>query len=295
MLISENFGEILEPGLRKVFVDQFKQMTSQIPVLFNVQDSDKAVEHDLEMGDISDFEQFTGTVSYTDTKQGWKTNYEHQEYVKGIKIQRKLVEDDQYNVIKRQPQMLGTAAFRRRESDAASVFNNAFNSSVVGGDGVSLCNSAHLNIDSTVSQSNAGTTALSPTSVEATRRLMVKFRTNAGNPFQVDPDLLIVPLELEQTAYEIVNSKGKVDTAQNNVNFHQGKYKVVVWKNWLTSSTRWWMTDSVMMKMYLNWFDRVATQFVKDSDFETFVAKYAGYMRYSYGWSDWRFVYGHNA
>lgn len=92
MLISENFGEILEPGLRKVFVDQFKQMTSQLPVLFNMQDSDKAVEHDLEMGDISDFEQFTGTVSYTDTKQGWKTNYEHQEYVKGIKIQRKLVD-----------------------------------------------------------------------------------------------------------------------------------------------------------------------------------------------------------
>ena len=43
MLISENFGELLEPGLRKVFVDQFKQMTSMLDVVFNMQNSDKAV------------------------------------------------------------------------------------------------------------------------------------------------------------------------------------------------------------------------------------------------------------
>lgn len=94
MLISENFGNLLEPGLRTVFADVFNRQTSNLPILFNMQDSEKAVEHDLEMGDIADFEQFTGTIAYDDIKEGYKTNYEHQEYAKGIKIERKLVKDD---------------------------------------------------------------------------------------------------------------------------------------------------------------------------------------------------------
>lgn len=294
MLISENFADLLEPGLRTVFADVFNRQTSNLPVLFNMQDSEKAVEHDLEMGDIADFEPFTGSIAYDDIKEGYKTNYEHTEYAKGLKIERKLVQDDMYSVINKRPAALSLAAFRRREADGASVFNNSFNSGYTGGDALSLCNSAHTSNVGGTTQSNTGTTALSPTAVETVRRAMVKFKTNRDNNFTVEPDMLIVPVDLDQTAYEIINSKGKVDTAQNNVNFHFGKYKLVVWPNYLTSTTRWWMVDSQMMKMFLLWFDREPVQFFRDSDFETLVAKFAGYMRYSFGWSDWRWVFGNN-
>lgn len=294
MLVSENFADLLEPGLRHVFADWFNQQNSQLDTLFSMKTSEKAVEHDLEMGDIADFEPFTGTVPYTDIKQGYKTNYEHQEFAKGIKIERKLVKDDLYSQIQRRPAALGLAASRRREKDGASVFNNAFNSAVTGGDSLPLCSTAHTSAVGGTNQSNSGTTAMSPTAVEATRRLMVKFKTNTDGEFSVTPDLLLVPVDLEQTAYEIINSKGKVDTAQNNANFHYGKYKLVVWPNFLTSSTRWFMIDSQLMKMFLLWFDREEVQFFRDSDFETLVAKFAGYMRYSFGWSDWRWVYGQN-
>lgn len=294
MLVSENFADLLEPGLRTIFSDAFNKHESQLPVLFNMQDSEKAVEHDLEMGDIADFEQFTGTIAYDDQKQGYKTNYEHTEYARGFKVERKLVKDDLYSQINRKPQGLGLSAARKREIDGAGVFNNSFNSGYTGGDALSLCNSAHTSNVGGATQSNTGTSSMSPTNVEATRRLMVKFKSNRDNTIQVMPDLLLVPLELEQTAYEIINSKGKVDTANNNVNFHFGKYKLVVWPNYLTSSTRWWMIDSQLMKMFLLWFDREPVQFFKDSDFETLAAKFAGYMRYSRGWSDWRWVYGQN-
>ena len=294
MLVSENWAELLEPGLREIYADVFNRQESMLDVLFNMKSSEKAVEHDLEMGDIEDFEPFAGTIPYDDLKQGYKTNYEHTEYAKGIKIERKLVKDDLYSQINRRPQQLGLGAARRRESDGASVFNNAFSSGFVGGDGVSLCNAAHPSNVGGSNQSNTGTSAMTPTSVEATRRLMIKFKSNRDNTIQVSPDLLLVPTELDQTAYEIINSKGKVDSANNNVNFHFGKYKLVVWNNWLSSSTRWWMIDSQLMKMFLMWFDREDVQFFKDSDFETLVAKFAGYMRYSRGWSDWRWVYGQN-
>ena len=297
MYNSASYADLLEPGLRKVFADVFyqEQQQSIASILFNVSESRKAQEHDLEMGDVADFSPFTGTVSYDDTGEGYKTNYVHQEFTKGMKVERKLVDDDLYNVIARKPQQLGLAAFRKRETDAASVFNNAFVTNITGGDGQPLCSTVHPSNNGGSSQSNSGSTALSPTEVETARIKMVKYQSNRNNPLSIQPDMLIVPVDLESYAYEIINSRGKVDTAQNNVNFHVGRYKLVVWPNYMTSSTRWFMADSRIMKMYLNWFDRITPQFYKDTDFDTLLAKFAGYMRYSYGWSDWRWVYGENA
>lgn len=294
-MIQENWPNLLEPGLRKVFADVFNRQETMLPVLFSMQESSKAVEHDLEMGDIADFEPFEGSIPYDDTGEGYKTDYTHLEYARGIKIERRLVLNDQYSVINRRPQALGLAAYRRREADGASVFNNAFNSSVVGGDGVSLCNSAHPSKVGGANQSNISTDSFSPTAVETARQTMTQFKSNRDNVITVKPDMLIVPLQLEEKAFELINSKGKVDTAQNNSNFHQGKYKLVVWNNYLTSSTKWWMVDSELMKMFLLWFDREPVQFFKDRDFDTLQAKYAGYAYYSFGWSDWRFVQGANA
>ena len=294
-MIQENWPNLLEPGLRKVFADVFNRQESMLPILFSMQESSKAVEHDLEMGDIADFEPFQGSIPYDDTGEGYKTDYTHLEYARGIKIERRLVLNDQYSVINRRPQALGLAAYRRRETDGASVLNNSFNASIVGGDGVSLCNSAHPSKVGGTDQSNITTDAFSPTAVETARQTMTQFKSNRDNVITVKPDMLIVPLQLEEKAFELINSKGKVDTAQNNANFHQGKYKLAVWNNYLTSSTKWWMVDSELMKMFLLWFDREPVQFFKDRDFDTLQAKYAGYAYYSFGWSDWRWVRGSNA
>jgi phage major head subunit gpT-like protein len=297
MYNSGSYADLLEPGLRKVYADTFylEQQQSIASILFNVQESRKAQEHDLEMGDVADFAPFAGQVPYDDTGEGYKTNYVHQEFARGMKVERKLVDDDLYNVIARRPQQLGLAAFRKRETDAASVFVNAFVTNITGGDGVCLGNAAHPSNNGGPSQSNVGTTALSPTEVDTARIKMVKYQSNRGNPLTIQPDMLIVPVDLESYAYEIINSRGKVDTAQNNVNFHVGRYKLVVWPNYLVSTTKWFLVDSKIMKMYLNWFDRITPQFYKDTDFDTLVAKFAGYMRYSYGWSDWRWLYAENA
>ena len=292
--VSENFADLLEPGLRKVFADVYNRQESMLSVLYSMQTSDKAVEHDLEMGDMANLEPFEGTIPYDDTGEGYKKDYTHLEYARGIKVERRLVINDLYNVINRRPQALAVSAFRRREADGASVFNNSF-SGTDGGDSLSLCNSAHTSKVGGASQSNTGTDALSATAVETARQTMIGFKSNRDNIISVKPDLLIVPHQLEEKAYEIINSKGKVDTAQNNANFHQGKYKLVVWPNYLTSSTRWWMADSELMKMFLLWFDREPVQFFKDRDFDSLQAKYAAYAYYSFGWSDWRWIFGNNA
>jgi phage major head subunit gpT-like protein len=294
IVASENFAELLDPGLRKIFMDEFMMPEGQLENLYGIESSKKHNEQDLGIGGMGDLEEFDGTIPYDDFRQQYKVTYTHKEYVKGIKIERKLVDDDLYSVINRRPATLALVAKRTREKHAASVFNNAFNTSVFsGGDGLALCNAAHTRIGTTITNSNVGSTALSATAVEATRLLMRQFTDDRGELMIARADTLVVPPNLEETAWEIVNATGKLDTADNNPNFNKGKYRVLVW-DYLTDSNNWFMLDGRMTKMFLKWFNRIPVEFNKDKDFDTYVGKWSVYNRYSFGFSDWAWVYGHN-
>lgn len=164
---------------------------------------------------------------------------------------------------------LAMVAKRTQEKHAATVFNSAFNTTVFsGGDGLALCSTAHTFVGTSTTVSNSGTTALSATAVEATRLLMRQFTDETDNLMIARGDTLLVPPQLEEAAWEIVNASGKLDTADNNPNFNKGKYKIIVW-DYLSDSNNWFMIDSKMAKMYLKWFNRIPTEFNKDKDFDT--------------------------
>ena len=296
--ISENWAELLEPGLRRIFFDAVDGVvaTSRIPLLYNVLGSAKAQEHDLSVGGFGDFEEYEGAIEYDDNEQLFKTTYTHVEYVKGISVERKLVDDDLYNIINQRPRQLGIAAARTREKHGASTFINAFSSSFTGGDGKALCATDHPQSPSnSTNLSNKGTTALSYDAVVATRKLMREFVDSRGELVTVQPTLLLIPPELEDTANDIVATmSGRPGTANNSNNFVRDVgINYLVW-DYLTDSNDWFMIDTGLASLYLNWFNRVPLEFAADptSDFNL-IARYRGYMRYSYGWSDWRWVYGH--
>ena len=49
------------------------------------------------------------------------------------------------------------------------------------------------------------------------------------------------------------------------------------------------------MKQSLIWFDRVPIDITRKVQDETLFATWIGYMRYSYGWRDWRWIHQGNA
>lgn len=294
--VSGNWNELLEPGLRQLFEVQRDALaaTSRIPMLFNVTGSQKAQEHDLGIGGFGDWTEFEGVIDYDEHDQGWKTTYTHQEYTKGFAIERKLVEDDQYNIITQRPRGLALSAFRTKEKHAASIFNNAFSSSFTGGDSIELCGAHPYSPVNATTHDNSGTTAFSAAAIVTTKQAMREFVDDRGELVQVNPDTILVPAELEDTAWIAVNTINEVGTANNDLNFVRSQgYNVVVW-DYLTDANNWFMIDSQMAGMFLNWFDRVDLEFAADptGDYNV-MARYRGYMRYSYGWSDWRWVYGH--
>jgi len=302
MAISEQWANLLEPGLRQLFFVAFSELAdaSRIPMLFNVETSSKASEHYLGVGGLGNWEEYKGAIEYDDPEEGHKTTLTHVQYARGFVVERSLVDDDQYNLITPRPKQLGMGAARTREEHAASVFNNAFSGSYLGGDSKALCADDHPRSPSnTTAHDNKGTTALSYDAVVSTRRLMRETKDDRGKLIAVNPNLILIPPELEETANAIVNTMQsgqpqKPDTADyhDSLPGRQG-LQYLVW-DYLTDANDWFMIDTALARLHLLWLDRVPVEFSMDpaSNFNL-RAKYRGYMRYSYGWSDWRFVYGH--
>lgn len=298
-MIEEQFTNLLEPGLKSVFFIAVEALAadSRIPMLFDVITSTKSSEAFQGLGAMADWNAYEGAIEYDSFDALYKTTLTHAEYSKGFKVERRLIDDDQYNVINARPRALALSAVRTRETHAASVFNNAFSTSYTGGDSQPLCESSgHPGSPENAStQTNEGSYALSYDNVVTTRRLMREFKDDRGGLVRVMPDTLLVPPELEETAWSIWKTANKVDTGDYHANFASSFLRnVVVW-DYLTDSNAWFLLDSAMAKLHLKWIDRVPLEFAMDptSDF-SLEARFRGYMRYSYGWSDWRFVYGNN-
>jgi len=295
--------DILEPGLKAIFQNTVKELPQMVPTLFNMgTDNTSYVKTSSigAMGDMQDFDE-TGVIQYDDVSQGYDVKIEFKQFALGFQIARKLYDDQLYNVINKEPRKLAMSAIRTREARGASIFSDAFSGSgsisgiLTHSEGLSLCNSAHTSNGSSgyTNQSNTGTTAFSATAVEATRRLMAAFTDDRGNIQSINPDLLIVPRALESKAYTLIATKGEIDSAENNANFHYGKYKLAVWDR-LASSTDWFFVDSGLMKLMLDWYTRIPLEFGQDMSFDTMVSKFRAYERYGYGFTDWRFIFGHD-
>ena len=112
-----------------------------------------------------------------------------------------------------------------------------------------------------------------------------------GMKIEATANTLLVAPALEKQAHIIVDSTGRSDSADNDLNFYKGKFKIIVW-DWLTSTTAWFLIDSRQHE--LNWFWRVKPEFKQDDAFDTGMALYKTRTRYSNGWSDYRGVWGSN-
>lgn len=297
-MISENWADLLEPGIREWTYLGLSRRPSLRTAMFDVMASQKAAEHFETFGAVTpdawETYEKTGLVPAVGFDRGYKTTFTHKEYVAQLPIQRKLIEDSQYNNVMDAAMQLGDSFGLKTEYDAASVFNNAFSSSYLGGDGVALCSDAHPNspfVSST--QDNNGTLALSKANVETTRLAMMAYKDDRGNLIGVMPDTILVPPALEQTALEIVGSQLDPTTANNTINVQYGRFKVVSW-HYLTDSNAWFMIDSVRMRRDLKWFDRVPFAINRKVEDATVQATFIAYARYSFGWRDWRWVYGNN-
>lgn len=301
-LDSAQFVRLLDKRLRVVSENKYKELKSMIPMLFNMLSTDSAWEEFYSVGSTPDIPEFNGKLSYLGLAPGFNTRIEHKEYAAGIQSERKLIDDKKYGVLDNRASGLMEAAHRTREKKGVRAFANAFSTAfdyMESEEGVALCSTGHLTKAGTPTTngfSNAGSTAASKTAVAATRLLMRKFRNDISERIDIGDDLAIVsPDNLVDTFEEIVGTPAGYDTAAMDKNMDYKRYEVIPYMRLDDYDTNnWFMVWKSQMKKDLIWMDRIMPELKNTIDFETYAIKHAIYFRCSYGFIDWRWVYGHN-
>lgn len=299
--VSENFGKLLYPGLRKIFFETYDEIPEQFPKIFNVETSTSATETDYGMGAFGDWTERTdelSPVAYAKIKEGGEVVYRHKAFTKGFMISRELNDDEKYGQMKKMAKALARAGRAKVEKDAITVLTKGFKNDVgaiKGRDKLELFHDAHTLVDSTKTCSNLMTGPLNEVNLKKAIQMMASQLDEAGNLIQMKATKLIVPPALEDTALRLLHSSQLPGTELNDTNEYLKNRLQVVVMDYLGataggSDTAWFLQDGTRHE--LNFFWRVKPEFKNEEDFDTFVAKYRGYMRYSYGFSDWRGMVG---
>ena len=299
--VSENFGKLLYPGLRKIFFETYSELPEQFTKIYNVQTSNSATETDYGLGAFGDWEERSGeldTVAYAKISEGGEVTYTHKAFTKGFMISRELNDDEKYGQMKKMAKALARAGRAKVEKDAIQVLTKGFqgqSGAFKGRDEKELFHNAHNLVDSEKTCSNILKEELSEQSLKKAIQMMASQLDEAGNLIQMKATKLIVPPALEDTALRLLHSTQLPGTNHNDTNEYLKDRLSVVVMDYLATTAGgndkyWFLQDG--NRHELNFFWRIKPEFKHEEDFDTFVAKYRGYMRYSYGFSDWRGMVG---
>ena len=290
--------DLLLPGLRGV-EGKYEQIPSQYDKIFTKHESKMALERTAEMRFLGLAQLKTeGGQTAFDNNAGerYVYNQEHTEIALGYAITRKAIDDNLYKT-QFAPSNLGLIeSFQQtKEIYGANLLNTAttYNASI-GGDGVALCSASHP-ID-------GGTVANTPTTQvdlnEATLlNAMIAIRTNfkdqAGLKVFARGRKLIVPPQLEPVAIRLTKTELRPGTADNDVNAIMmtsgGLPEGYMVNDFLTSAYAWFLLTNIDGLSYM---ERVKFESDMQVDFVTDNLLVKGYERYSFGYYNWRSIYG---
>ena len=204
------------------------------------------------------------------------------------------MEDDQYDVVgQRKAQGLAYSMRQTKEVIAANVYNRAFNSAFVGGDGKELLATDHPNFaGGTWSNELAVAADLSEAALEQAHIDIGGFTNDRGLLIAAKAKTLIIPRQLAFEAKRILGSDLRVGTANNDTNAMKdmGLVPEVIVNHYLTDTDAWFIRTDVPHGM--KHFERRADAFEMDNDFDTENAKFKATARYSFGWTDPRGLFG---
>jgi phage major head subunit gpT-like protein len=294
-LNSKNFQKLLEPRFRKVFFEGYKEKEEQYSKVFHTDNSKKAKEYDYHVAGVGlwPVKDPQGPVQYARIQVGEEAVYIHEEYSKGIQIERKLVDDEMYGVMDKAPKSLGKGARATVEMTAASIFNNGFTE--VGYDGKTLFAEDHPYYGEEATGVGDNLMDLefdaAGAALKAGLQLMKAQKDESALKIAAESSRIIAPDDLEFTVLTVLNSTQAPGGNYNDVNVVKGKVKPFFW-TYLTDAKNWFLIDDDLHELWFFW--RVRPEFKSEENFDTMVARYRGYLRFSCGWSNWRGLVGSN-
>lgn len=293
---SSSFAKALWPGVNAWYGKAYNEYSTEYNKLFDTFKSTKAFEEDVGVSSfgLAVVKPEGAPVQMDSERQAFITRYSHVVYALGFIITREIMEDDQYDVVgQRKAQGLAYSMRQTKEVVAANVYNRAFSSSYVGGDGKELLATDHPNFAGGTWANELTTAAdLSEAALEQACIDIAGFTNDRGLLIAAKPKTLIIPRQLMFEAKRILGSDGQVYSADNTLNAIKtmGMIPEVVVNHYLTDTDAWFIRTDVPHGM--KHFERRADAFDMENDFDTENAKFKATARYSFGWTDPRGLFG---
>jgi|TARA_R100001530_G_scaffold413_3_gene629 hypothetical protein len=286
----------LWPGIHEWWGLKYNEHPEECVDLFTRASSSQSYEEDVEatgFGLAPVKGEGTSTV-YDSETQGVTKRYTHVAYGLGYVVTYEELRDNLYEKLsKRRAGALAFSFRQTKENVGANVYNRAFNSNFVGGDGKEMIATDHPTLSGDQSNRLTVNADLSESSIEDLQIQIMQAKNNRGLKISLIPQSLHVHPSDWFEANRILKSVLQNDTANNAINVLKATNalpKGIKVNHYFTDSDAWFMRTNCPNGA-MN-FTREAISFEKDNDFDTKNAKAASYERYSFGWTDFRDVWG---
>ena len=286
----------LEPGLNALFGLEYDRYENQDKEIFDSESSDRAFEEEVMLGGFANAAvkpEGQGIV-YDDAQETYTARYTNETVALAFALTEEAVEDNLYDKLStRYTKALARSMANTKQVKAANILNNAFAAANPGGDGVPLNSAAHPTLSANQTNTLAVAADLNETSLEQMLIDIAGMQDERGMRIALRGMKMIIPVNLQFIAERLMKSAGRPGTADNDINATKNMGMVpegYVVNNFLTDTDAWWIkTDA---PNGLKHFNRAPIRTAMEGDFDTGNVRYKARERYSYGWSDWRGIFG---
>ena len=287
----------LEPGLNALFGLEYNRYDNEHAEIFTSESSDRAFEEEVMLTGFAGaaIKQEGAGVQFDQASEAYTSRYTHNTIALAFAITEEAIEDNLYDrLASRYTRALARSMSQTKQTIAANILNNGFDSAYTGGDGVQLLASNHpLANGSTFSNILATAADLNETSLEQSLIDIAGFVDERGLKIALQGKKLIIPKELQFTAERVLRSPLRTSTSDNDINamLNMGMvpegYRV---NHFLTDTDAFFvLTDAPNgMKNFV----RSPIKTAIEGDFDTGNVRFKARERYSFGWSDPRGIYG---
>ncbi len=285
----------LEPGLNALFGLEYNNYANEHAEIFDTENSDRAFEEEVMLSGFANAPiKAEGTsVTFDNAQETFTARYTHETLALAFAITEEAIEDNLYDrLASRYTKALARSMANTKQVKAANVLNNAFGTAN-GGDGKALCADDHPIVAGTDRNELSTAADLNETSLEQSLIDIAATTDERGLKIASQGVKLIVPSALQFTAERLMKSAGRVGTADNDINAVVSKGMIpqgYVVNHYLTDTDAFFIKTDVPNG--LKHFVRAPMKTAMEGDFTTGNVRYKARERYSFGFSDWRGIFG---
>jgi len=287
----------LLPGLNALFGLEYARYGEEHKEIFETETSERSFEEETKLSGFSaaPVKNEGSAIAYDNAQEVFTARYNHETIALGFSLTEEAIEDNLYDSLSsRYTKALARAMAYTKQTKAAAILNNGFDTDYPGGDGQPLFSASHPLVSGGTNSNIPSTPAdLNETSLEAAVIQIAGWTDERGLLIAAKPRKLVVPPSLMFVATRLLETELRTATADNDINALKSNGSIpegYAVNHFLTDTDAWFLTTDVPNG--LKHFVRTPMATSMDGDFDTGNVRYKARERYSFGWSDPLGMYG---